>query len=215
MLRVDPVPSLGDRQLGCAQESPYIFEYELIDFLFVEDVDRKPVFVRIAERERAIRGLRNQYVDRPTIVIRHLARDARLVPGQRLGADFKRRIEPQREPRGKRRSQLPSAWLRRRSHHLKFTARYPAPREELRIERFEIVAAAYDCVLGAPGFAARFDLRKLNRLHRRSESELHAELLGQITRNRRDYLPRVERQLGVAPDCSDQAVRDQRVALRE
>src|SRR6266481_4994838 len=66
-----------------------------------------------------------------------------------------------------------------------------------------------------PDFGARFDFGKLNRSHRASESELHTELLGQINGKLRDHLPRIDRQLDVAPYRAEKAIRHYRVALRK
>ena len=111
MLGIDAKPALGDRQIRGTKKLPCVAKDDLVDLLLVEDIDGERVLVRIAERERSVRSLRNQRMNSPAIVLGSLFSDA---PAERRerGANLKSGIETQREPGRERRAELPSTGLR-------------------------------------------------------------------------------------------------------
>jgi len=68
----------------------------LIDLLAVENIDRKAILVRIAQREFSGRGPRNQTVNAPPLVFGCLREDA-LPERRERSTNLKRGIEPQRQ----------------------------------------------------------------------------------------------------------------------
>jgi hypothetical protein len=77
MHRVHAMPSLGQPPIGQPEVGAHLIEDELIDLRPIEDVRCEPVFVRVAERDRAIGGLGNERVNLPSIVSRPFSRDSR------------------------------------------------------------------------------------------------------------------------------------------
>ena len=93
---------------GATRNVAHVLQHEFVDFSFVEDIDGETILVRIAQRQRAVRGLRDQRVNGEAIIVGQFARDPLLIFRQRRRADFKCGIEAQRETRGEGRAKLPA-----------------------------------------------------------------------------------------------------------
>ncbi len=192
MLGINAVPALGNRQIRSAKELPCVAKDDLVDLFFVENVYGQRVFVRVAEGECSIRSLRYQRVNSPAVVLGGLFGDA---PAERRerAANLKSWIEAQREPGRQRRTELPSMGLRGGAHHLQFASGQTTRGIVLRIEGFEIVAAANNHGFRLPAPVAGMQDGRFDRGHRGSKDELDVVLLREKAGQRLDNLTGIDR----------------------
>src|SRR6516165_9317115 len=179
MLGINTVPSLGDPQSGGPQEFGNIAKNQLVNLFSVEDIDREPVLVRIAEREFATGCLRDEAVNAPSFKFRRLGRYPLLERRQRT-AHTERRIETEREAGGEGRPQPPVVRLRRGSQHLQLDAGQARLRVHLRIQRLEIVSAADNHALRSPGSVTGLDPWRLNSVYGAAKAEFDSKSFVEI-----------------------------------